>query len=126
MYLCSIDPPDVSVSATRTRLPVSESTTLNCSVASSNPSTFTVMWTLMNTNDVTMTLSETGQILVVSDIGEDDFGTYTCNVTNSANLSGTAELTIEQGGMYCAFLPLCILISVNFHCPCSYTWCHRS
>ena len=57
------------------------------------------MWTLTNTNNITTTLDETGQILVVTNIEENDFGTYTCNVTNSAGLSATAEITIEEGGM---------------------------
>ena len=87
------------MSATRTSILLNESTTLNCSVLSSNPSTFSVIWTLTNTNNITTTLSETEEILVVMNIGEDDFGTYTCNVTNSASLSATAETTIEEGGM---------------------------
>ena len=97
--LFSIDPPEVTVSASSTRILLNESTTLNCSVLSSNPSTFSVMWTLTNTNNITTTLSETGEILVVSNVGENTFGTYTCNVTNSASLSATAEITIEEGGM---------------------------
>ena len=99
IYVYSIDPPEVTVSASRTRIPLNESTTLNCSVSVSNPSTFSVMWTLTNTNNITTTLSETEEILVVSNIEEYDFGTYTCNVTNSASLSATAEITIEEGGM---------------------------
>ena len=93
------DPPEVSVSATRTRLPVNESTTLTCSVTSSNPSDFTLVWTLTSTNGST-TINSTDQTLEVANIGEDDFGTYTCNVTNSAGLSGVASITIEQGGIY--------------------------
>ena len=82
------------------RVPLSGSTTLNCSVTSSNPSDFSVMWTLTNTSGSIVTLTDTGQILMVSNIKEEDFGNYTCNVTNSAGLSGTAEITIEQGGKY--------------------------
>ena len=117
MYLCSdppsickiayiyylhtffIDPPEITVSASRTRLLVNESTTLSCSVSVSNPSNISVMWTLTNTNNITITLNETGEILVVTNIEENDFGTYTCNVTNLAGLSATAEITIEEGGM---------------------------
>ena len=86
------------MSATSTRLLVNEPTTLNCEVTVSNPSDFTVMWTLTNTSGDTIPLSETELTLVLSSIGENEFGTYTCNVTNSANLSGTAEVSIEEGG----------------------------
>ena len=94
---CFIDPPDVSVSATRNRLLVNESTNLTCSVSSSNPSDFTLVWTLNSTSNV---VDETGEILVVSNIGEDEFGTYTCSATNTANLTGSASIAIEQGGTY--------------------------
>ena len=90
-----VDPPDVSVSATQLRLPVNGSTTLTCTVVSSNPTDFTLQWTLTNTSDVTITLNQTLQL---SNIRVDQFGTYTCNVTNSASLSGQADITIEQGG----------------------------
>ena len=88
------------MTATRTRQLVSESTNITCSVSSSNPAEFTLVWTLNSTNNVVTTLDETGEILVVSNIGEDEFGTYTCSATNTANLTGSASITIEQGGMY--------------------------
>ena len=94
------DPPEVTVIATRTRLLVNQSTTLNCSVTSSNPSDVTVAWSLTNMSGVVAVLSVTEQTLIVSNIEEDEFGTYTCNVTNSAGLSETAEITIEQGGTF--------------------------
>ena len=87
------------MTATRTRLLVSESTNITCSVSSSNPTEVTLVWTLNSTSNVVTTLDETGEILVVSNIGEDEFGTYTCSATNTANLTGSASITIEQGGM---------------------------
>ena len=107
IHLCSFaflclwppDPPEVRVSATRTRLPVNESTTLTCSVTSSNPSgDFSVVWTLTNTTGVTSTLTNTDLTLELSGLGLEQFGTYTCNVTNSEGLSGEANITIEEGG----------------------------
>ena len=90
--------PEVDVSATSTRIAVGQSTTLTCSISRSNPSNYTIEWSLTNTNDVTTTLAEAGETLVVTDIADDEFGTYTCNVTNSADLSGSANITIEEGG----------------------------
>ena len=88
----------MSVSATQTRIAVGQSTTLTCSVDRSNPSGITFTWSFTNTSGATTILSgETGQTLQLSDIAENEFGTYTCNATNSASLSGTADITIEQG-----------------------------
>ena len=101
----------MNVLATRTRLLVNGSTTLNCTVTSSNPSNFTLVWTLTTTSGST-TITSTNQTLVLSSVGEDEFGTYTCNVTNSAGLSGTADITIEIGGIYTLTLNvLCNFIS---------------
>ena len=106
-----LDPPEVNVLATRTRLIVNGSTTLNCTVTSNNPSNFTLVWTLTTTSGST-TITSTNQTLVLSSVGEDEFGTYTCNVTNSAGLSGTADITIEIGGIYTLTLNvLCNFIS---------------
>ena len=88
--------PEVDVSATNTRIDVGQSTTLTCSISRSNPSDYTVEWSLTNTNDVTTTLAETGETLVVTDIADDEFGTYTCNVTNSADLSGSENIRITS------------------------------
>ena len=88
----------MSVSATQTRIAVGQSTTLTCSADRSNPSGITFAWSFTETSGVTTILSgETGQTLQLSDIAEDEFGTYTCNSTNSANLSGSANIAIEQG-----------------------------
>ena len=91
-------PPEVSVTATQTRIAVDQSTNLTCSIDASNPDVSTISWSFTNTSGATTILSgETGQTLQLSDIAEDEFGTYTCNATNSEGLSGTGDITIEQG-----------------------------
>ena len=91
-------PPEVSVTATQTRIAVGQSTTLTCSIAASNPDVSTISWSFTDTSGATTILSgETGQTLQLSDIAEDEFGTYTCTATNSEDLSGTGDVTIEQG-----------------------------
>jgi len=123
-------PPEVSVTATQTRIAEGQSTTLTCSIITSNPSDPNITWSFTNTSGVTTIVSgETGQKLQLSDTAEDEFGTYTCNATNSANLSGTGDITIEQG---CKTTPtdaiIIILITCNTHSICSHTWgdhCHN-
>ena len=116
-------PPEVSVTATQTRIAVSQSTTLTCSVDRSNPSSITFAWSFTETSGVTTILSgETGQTLQLSDIAEDEFGTYTCNSTNSASLSGTANITIEQGCKATLTDAIIIIhITCNTHSICSHT-----
>ena len=91
-------PPEVTVTATSSRIALGQSTNLTCSITRSVPSNYTIEWTLTNIDDVTTTLSDTEESLAITDIAEDAFGTYTCTVTNSAGLSGSANITIEQGG----------------------------
>jgi len=86
------------VTTTQTRIVVGQSTTLTCSIIASNPSDPNITWSFTDTSGVTTILSgETGQTLQLSDIAEDEFGTYTCNATNSRGLSGTGDITIERG-----------------------------
>ena len=91
-------PPEVTVTATSSRIALGQSTDLICSITRSVPSNYTIKWTLTNTDDVTTTLSDIEDTLVVTDIAEDMFGIYTCTATNSAHLSGSANITIKQGG----------------------------
>ena len=86
------------MSATRSRILVGQSTNISCSVSRTVPTAYTIEWTLTTTSGGTTTLTQTGETLMLTDISEDEFGTYTCNVTNSAGLSGTADITIEEGG----------------------------
>ena len=89
-------PPELTVSATNPRLVLGPSTNITCSITRSVPSNYTIEWTLTNTDDVTTTLINTEQTLVVT---RGEFGTtYTCTATNSAGLSGSANITIEEGG----------------------------
>ena len=91
-------PPEVFVSATSSRIAVGQSTNITCSIARSVPSNYTIEWTLTSTSDVTTTLNETGETLMLTDIAENEFGTYTCTATNAADLSGSGNTTIEEGG----------------------------
>ena len=98
LSLFSAVPPEVTVSATKSRIAVNQSTTLTCSVTQSNPSSPTFEWIFTDTNDVMKPLNgETSETLQLSSIAKNQFGTYTCNATNSARHSGTAAITIEQG-----------------------------
>ena len=90
--------PEVSVSATRTRILVGHSINITCSIARTVPTNYTIEWTLTNTSEVTTVLAEAGETLLLTDISEAEFGVYTCNATNTAGLSGSADITIEEGG----------------------------
>ena len=94
-------PPEVFVSATSSRIAVGQSTNITCSITRSVPSDYTIEWTLSSTSDVTTTLNEAGETLMLTDIAENEFGIYTCTATNTADLSGSANttVTIERGMM---------------------------
>ena len=95
---CITVPPEVSVSATKTRIAVGQSTTLTCSVIRNNPSGIITTWSFTDIHNTTLPLpGETEFTLQLLEIMEDEFGTYKCNVTNAADLSGTADIAIEQG-----------------------------
>ena len=88
-------PPEVQVTATLTRVVVGNSTTLTCTVTRSNPmGSYTYRWVHNNS----ITLSETSSMLTVNIMTESNLGTYRCEVTNSAGLSGSNTTTIELGG----------------------------
>ena len=87
-------PPEVQVTATLTRVVVGNSTTLTCNVTRSNPMSYTYRWVHNNS----ITLSETSSMLTVNILTESNLGTYRCEVTNSAGLSGGDATTIELGG----------------------------
>ena len=93
-------PPEVQVTATLTRVVVGNSTTLTCTVTRSNPmGSYTYRWVHNNS----ITLSETNcmlstDMLTVNILMESNVGTYRCEVTNSAGLSGNDTTTTELGG----------------------------
>jgi len=90
-------PPEVQVTATLTRVVVGNSTTLTCTVTRSNPmGSYTYRWVHNNS----ITLSETSSMLTVNIMTESNLGTYHCEVTNSAGLSGNGTTTIELGGKH--------------------------
>ena len=100
-YLCcavcsNAVPPEVQVTATLTRVVVGNSTTLTCTVTRSNPmGSYTYRW--VHNNSITLT-GETSSMLTVTITTESNLGTYRCEVTNSAGLSGIDTITIELGG----------------------------
>ena len=103
-------PPEVTVTATSSRIALGQSTDLTCSITRSVPSNYTIEWILTNTDDVTTTLSDTEETLVITDITENEFGVYTCTVTNLADLTGSANITIEQGGRkHCGLLDITLI-----------------
>ena len=93
-------PPQVQVTVTLTRVMVGNSTTLTCTVTRSNPmGSYTYRWVHNNS----ITLSETSSMLStdmlnVNILMESNVGTYRCEVTNSAGLSGSTTTTIELRG----------------------------
>ena len=90
-------PPELSISATSTRIAIGQSTNLTCTISRSVPIDPTIEWTMTDSNNITTTLNETGMTLMIINITEDEFGDYTCTAINSAGLSGSDNITIEQG-----------------------------
>ena len=90
-------PPELSISATSTRIAIGQSTNLTCTISRSVPIDPTIEWTMADLNNITTTLNETGMTLMIINITEDEFGDYTCTAINSAGLSGSDNITIEQG-----------------------------
>ena len=121
-YVFVTVPPEVTVTATQTRIAEGQSTTLTCSIIASNPSDPNITWSFTDTSGVTTILSgETGQTLQLSDIAENEFGIYMCTATNSEGLSGTGDITIEQG---CKNTLIEVFVHYNesfAHYICSYT-----
>ena len=88
-------PPVVEVAASRTKVNIGASTTLFCQVTRTNPDIITYTWmdedtstefNVGNTNTFVFTL-----------LTAEDFGTVSCTATNDAEISGKANVTIEQG-----------------------------
>ena len=58
---------------------------------------YTYRW--VHNNSITLT-RETSSMLTVNILTESNLGTYRCEVTNSAVLSGNDTITIELGGEF--------------------------
>ena len=87
----------VQVTAALTRVVAGNSTTLTCTVTRSNPmGSYSYRWVHNNS----MMLSEASNMLTVTITTESNLGTYRCEVTNSAGLSGGDATTIELGGEF--------------------------
>ena len=82
------------VTANRGRVGLRGTTILSCSVTRTNPAIDgTYVWSSVNAG----TIAETSNTLVVNVLTKQEFDTYTCMVTNTAGVSGTGSLTVEQG-----------------------------
>ena len=91
----------MGVSATSTGVILGQSVNITCNVSRSIPTDYAIEWTLTRVaNDNVTTLTEDGETLMLTDITEDELGAYTCTAANSANLSGSANITIEERGKH--------------------------
>ena len=87
--------PEVELTASDLKVGLGGSTTLLCNVTRTNPG-ITGVYVWRNENTGTF-LSEQSDNLQVTLSTANDFGTYSCTVTNSAGEVGTGNLTITQG-----------------------------
>ena len=87
-------PPEVEVTASRLEVGLGGSTTLWCNVTRTNPGITTYTWRNENTGTI---LSEQSDNILVTFSVTNDFGTYSCTVTNGAGEVGTGNVTITQG-----------------------------
>ncbi len=86
--------PKVEIAATpQARIALGQSVSLFCNVTRANPSVnLTYVWRMVSGP----TLPDETNTLVLFDIEANQFGTYSCEVTNDAG-SGSGTLSIEQG-----------------------------
>lgn len=78
-------------------VPPGQSVAISCIVARGDPSYVSYTWTFLNQDRTTIGIVETSSILVVEDIQPENYGTYTCKVSNDAG-SATADIVIGEGG----------------------------
>ena len=100
-YIMLLVPPEVEVTASSQHVSVGATVTLSCSVNRTNPAVDTYVW--VNEAHSTI-LVGTERIIAVTFTLTQDFGTYRCTVNNTAGLSGSDSVTIEQGCMSVAVL----------------------
>ena len=96
----------MQVTASHSRVTTGASITLTCTVIRTNPEVSTYTWMFSDTM-----LSETTNILNIPSI--QDFGTYHCIATSTANIPGSGNVTIEQG---CKFTCSKLSCEVNYIC----------
>ncbi len=86
--------PVVEVTATpQARIALGQSVSLFCNVTRANPNIFTYVWRLNGGS----ALSETTNTLNLTNVMANQFGTYSCDVTNTAG-TGSGSIVIEEGG----------------------------
>ena len=87
-------PPEVEVTASSSQVILGGSTTLFCNVTRTNPGIVGIyVWINENTG---ATLSEQSDNLLLTFSADNDFGTYSCTVTNSDGEVGRGNVTITQ------------------------------
>ena len=95
MYACSEVSPEVEVLTSHSKVALGGSTTLFCNVRRTHPEIpGTYIWINENTGE---SLSEQSNTLLLNFLSVDDFGTYSCTVTNNAGEVGRGYVTITQG-----------------------------
>ena len=87
--------PEVKLTASHLKVRLGGSTILSCNVTRANPRiTGAYIWRNENTG---ATLSEQSNDLLITFSTANDFGTYSCTVTNTAGEVGRRNITITQG-----------------------------
>ncbi len=86
--------PVVEVTATpQARIALGQSVSLFCNVTRANPNIFTYVWSFNSGQGP----PETTDTLNLTDVMANQFGTYSCAVTNTAG-TGSGSIVIEEGG----------------------------
>lgn len=81
--------------ASHTQVNLGGTTTLFCNVTRTNPEVNGIfVWENMRTGRA---FSENSDTLTLDILSTEDFGTYRCTVTNTAQATGSGNITIEQG-----------------------------
>lgn len=93
--LCILVIPDIELIAVShsTGINIGTTITMYCNVSRTNPDITTFRWIHNDTN----TLLGNTDMLTLMFSRMQDFGTYRCEATNAANLTGSGNVTIEPG-----------------------------
>ena len=90
-------PPEVILVASHLKVSLGGSTTLSCNVTRTNPGIAGPGAYIWRNENAGATLSEQSDSILVTLLAVNDFGTYSCTVTNSAGEVGRGNVTITQG-----------------------------